>query len=77
MEKTTATTTIYKFEDMNVYVIDNGTEFDCYIENEAESANLIFTFGGFSKDLNEVGIEALYENGYLHQWFNDTEAENE
>lgn len=76
MTKTTAKTTIYTFEDMNVYVIDNGTYFDCYIENGAESNNLIFTFGGFSKDLNEIEIEALYENGYLHQWLNE-EAENE
>ena len=67
-----ASCTIYTFENMKIYIIDDRETADVYKKSLDDDSKLIFVFGVESKNMKDLDIEQLHENGYF-----DTEEEED
>lgn len=67
-----ASCTIYTFEDMEIYIIDDRETSNVYKKSLDDDSKLIFVFGVESKNMKDLDIEQLHENGYF-----DTEEEED
>lgn len=62
--------TIYTFEDMEIYIIDDRETANVYKKSLDDDSKLIFVFGVELKNMKDLDIEQLHDNGYF-----DTEEE--
>ena len=56
---------IYTFEDMEIYIIDDRETANVYKKSLDDDSKLIFVFGVESKNMKDLDIEQLHDNGYF------------
>ena len=65
MKKAEVKTTVYTFEDMDVYTIDDGKEVSVYVKYSDDDSAMYYSFGVAVENFGQLSIEALHDNGFF------------